>query len=81
MSDPSTMEAVRDAQRRQQAQERANSDLKEKIREMREIMARFGIKERGKAEYVLDYKMLILSLGAEQSKELAAELADAGYGL
>lgn len=79
MSDPTTAEAVRDAQRRSAQRERANDELKDKIREMREIMAQFGIKEKAKGSYTVDYKTLILSLGEDQARELAEELADAGY--
>lgn len=74
MSDPLVFERIKDAERRQVAQERANDELKAKIREIRDIMARFGLKERAKGEYVIDFKVLVATLGAEQAMELAAEL-------
>ena len=79
MIDPESMEAVRDAQRREAQRARANDELKEQIRQIRDVMKQFGIKERAKGEYVIDYKTLIKSLGDEQARELAEELADAGY--
>ena len=74
MSDPQVFDRVRDAERRSAQRERANDELKAKVREMRDILARFGIKERNKGEYVIDYKTLIAALGPEQAAELAEEL-------
>lgn len=80
MSDPHMIEAMRDAERRAAARERANDDLKAKCQELREILNRFGVKERGKGEYVMDYGKLIATLGPKQALELAEELAAKGYG-
>lgn len=74
MSDPMDTERVRDAQRKAAQKERAVDDLKAKVREVREIMGRFGIKERAPGEYVMDFATLIASLGPDQARELAQEL-------
>jgi hypothetical protein len=72
--DPMATEAMRDAQRRAAAKERATDELKAKVREVREVMTRLGIKERSPGEYVVDFKTLIKALGPEQAQELAQEL-------
>jgi len=78
MSDPFDTERVRDAERRAAQRERAVDELKAKVREVRDLMTRFGIKEQRPGEYVMEFKTLIASLGPEQARELAAELVAQG---
>lgn len=74
MSDPTETERIRDAQRKALQKERGVEELKAKCRELREILARFGIIEKTKGEYTITFATLIDSLGPEQAKELAQEL-------
>ena len=76
--DPNAKEQIRDAQRKAAQKERAVDDLKAKVREVREIMGRFGIKERAPGEWIMDFGTLIASLGPDQATELAQELEAKG---
>lgn len=70
MSDPEELEVKRDLARREGQKALAVDGLQKKCRELREILSRFGIAERAKDEYAIDYQKLAMGLGKEQSKVL-----------
>lgn len=72
MGNPDIYEEVRDAQRRERQAVAGRDEVKKKCQELRDIMARFGIKEKANGSYEMDYAKLVETLGPQQAAELGA---------